>query len=377
MKSRLPILLVLLIVIVGGAVAIVKFKPVNVQRSNDQFVALAPTDTVDAQEIVAQKVDDLPSFGDIRIAPGILFDNLQIFLIYANAEIPGERYVPLDSALNAKYVSLRETSNVNELKLDNTSKYYIYINSGDIVRGGKQDRTIQYDVIIPPTTKNIDIASFCVESGRWNERSGEEVRVFSSSKNALSSKELKLAAKERKNQQEVWSEVAAFQEKASEGVSLKADQIVEVRDQLSSSSLELTLENKELKKLQQTYLEHFKKKLPARKGSIGMAYYINGELASADLFNNEALFRDLFSKLLDAAIAEAISELKQDMEIEVVSQEHVSKLLSSPAVIKEELKVNSATGFTSATIGKHQMLFTSEDLTLKKWLHKNWLEKDK
>jgi hypothetical protein len=374
MKSRLPIILLLIVVIFGSAVAIVKFTPKKNVKADQRYTIEKSSAMSDDMANKYKPEGDLETLGEIRISSGILFDNLQIFLIYANADIPGERYVPLDSALNAKYVRLRETSNVNELKLDNTSNYFIYINSGDIVRGGKQDRTIQYDVIIPPTTKNVDIASFCVESGRWNERSGEEVKEFSSSKNSLSSRDLKLAAKVKRNQQEVWSEVAAYQDKASEGVSLKADQIVQVRDRRSASSLELTLENKELKKLQQTYLKHFKTKIPAVKGSIGMAYYINGELASADLFNNEALFRDLFGKLLDAAIAEAISELKKDLKIEVITQDQVFKLFSSPAVIKDELKVNSATGFTSATIGKHQMLFTSEDLTLKKWLHKNWLE---
>lgn len=43
-----------------------------------------------------------------------------------------------------------ETKDVNELSVENRSHKDIYVQSGDIVKGGQQDRVLAVDLIVPP-----------------------------------------------------------------------------------------------------------------------------------------------------------------------------------------------------------------------------------
>ena len=47
--------------------------------------------------------------------------------------------------------------------------------SGDIVKGGQQDRVLTVSLMLPPKSGRIPIASFCVEQGRWPARGKEDV----------------------------------------------------------------------------------------------------------------------------------------------------------------------------------------------------------
>src|SRR6202035_2503071 len=95
----------------------------------------------------------------------------------------------------------------------------IYIQAGDIVKGGQQDRIITYDLIVPPKSGKIPIASFCCEAGRWQKRGDEAVGNFASSANNANSKGLKVAAQSSmSSQQQVWKKVAEAQKKLAHNV---------------------------------------------------------------------------------------------------------------------------------------------------------------
>ena len=79
-------------------------------------------------------------------------------------------------------MAVYETKDVNELAIRNLSNQDIYVQAGDIVRGGDQDRMISIDFIVPPKSGRMPIAAFCVESGRWNKRGKEENASFGSSR---------------------------------------------------------------------------------------------------------------------------------------------------------------------------------------------------
>src|SRR5439155_19494651 len=101
-----------------------------------------------------------------------------------------------------------ETRSVNELTIENVSREEVYVQSGDIVKGGQQDRMLVVDLILPPRSGKIPIAAYCVENGRWHKRGAEEVTVFNSSSNVVASRDIKLAAKAKGSQGDVWREVA-------------------------------------------------------------------------------------------------------------------------------------------------------------------------
>jgi hypothetical protein len=60
---------------------------------------------------------------------------------------------------------------VNTLVLVNNSKKPLLLLAGEIVTGGKQDRVIAKDRIVPAGADPIDLGVFCIEPGRWTENS--------------------------------------------------------------------------------------------------------------------------------------------------------------------------------------------------------------
>src|SRR5258708_6870186 len=152
-------------------------------------------------------------------------ENLAVFLLHGADRLKDKNYLTLQEALDQKIVIVHETGNVNELSIENISiDKEVYIQSGDIVKGGRQDRTIAMDFIAPPKSGQMPINAFCVEHGRWAQRGAEAADRFSSSNDAIAGKELKLAAKQRMDQSAVWRQVAGTQNKLADnaGASVNA-----------------------------------------------------------------------------------------------------------------------------------------------------------
>ena len=136
------------------------------------------------------------------------YKNLSIFYIQGKDAVNTKNFYTLSEAMEKKKIKVYETEDVNNLSIQNFSKTHaVYIQAGDIVKGGKQDRVFGTDLILPPSSPKTPIDAFCVESDRWEERSGENVNEFSESKYRVSSKDLKIAVKKEKDQSRVWEKV--------------------------------------------------------------------------------------------------------------------------------------------------------------------------
>src|SRR5215217_5697724 len=117
-----------------------------------------------------------------RISAPYSHKNLTIFLIHGKDETSKTNILTLQEAMERKILHVYETSDVNELAVENISKYFdVFIQSGDIVKGGKQDRILAVSIIIAAHSGRIKIEAFCVESGRWQKRGNEDTGQFSSS----------------------------------------------------------------------------------------------------------------------------------------------------------------------------------------------------
>lgn len=305
-------------------------------------------------------------------------ENLQVFAISGDDEIKKE-YITLDKALKEKKVEVKETSNVNELSIDNNSDEAVFIHSGDIVKGGKQDRTVANDVIIPPNTKNVPLASFCVEQGRWQPRQGERSDKFEGNSKMLSSKKLKLAAKYDNNQQKVWRKVSEEQEKLNTKLSKRNKKEVDVTENKSATSLQLTLESDELEKAKKELHETVLKGLKEKENVIGYAYAINGEVYGVDMYNNKKLFKDLSSKITESIVTEAIAESNDSIPIKVKIAD-VKKFIDQSKMADasdKTKKINEATELKIRETKDGHLTFSSIDKDQKKWVHKNYLKKEK
>src|SRR4029077_5529159 len=131
-----------------------------------------------------------------------------VFLIHHKDVHPGKHFLSLQEALAKKKIIVHETGSVNELAVENVSKdAEVFIQAGDIVKGGRQDRVLAYDLIVPPQSGKVPISSFCVEAGRWQQRAGEDPSQFGKSAGQLPGKALRLAVSSARQQGQVWDKV--------------------------------------------------------------------------------------------------------------------------------------------------------------------------
>jgi hypothetical protein len=97
---------------------------------------------------------------------------------------------------------------VNTLVLVNNSSQPLLLLAGEIVTGGKQDRVIAKDRIVPAGGDPIDLSVFCIEHGRWTESSEKfGATAKTSTGSFMLQPTVRQEAMVAKDQQEVWNSV--------------------------------------------------------------------------------------------------------------------------------------------------------------------------
>jgi hypothetical protein len=264
---------------------------------------------------------------EYRLSGPYTHANLTVFLVHGPETLAGTSFLTLQEALERKTVVVHETGSVNELEVENVDgSEDVFIQSGDIVKGGKQDRTFQYDAVIGPRSGRVPLASFCVEQGRWSKRKDESSSYFSSSSSNVSTSENRRAASSpsESGQSTVWRNVANTQEKLSKklGTSVKSAE--------SASSLQLTLESTAVRDAVGPYAAALRPALQEQDDAIGFVAVIDGRIVAADVYASRALFRKLWPKLLDGAAVEAFIEAEPGRTSVPVTADAVRAFLTEP-----------------------------------------------
>lgn len=262
---------------------------------------------------------------DYRLSGPYAHDNLTVYLVHGPETLAGASFLTLREALERGKAVVHETGSVNQLAVENLSDgEELFVQSGDIVKGGRQDRTLPYDAVIAARSGRVPVDSFCVEQGRWQKRGDEEASYFSSSASALSTSDLKRAAKApgESSQAEVWRTVARTQER------LEAKLGRSVKSGASASSLQLTLESPAVRDAVAPYLSRLGPAPDGRADVIGCVAAVNGKVLSADVYASAALFRKLWPKLLEGAAVEAFVEADPGRRYDPVGEPAVRAFLA-------------------------------------------------
>lgn len=190
---------------------------------------------------------------------------------------------------------VRNGESVNTLSIQNISKDTIYIMAGEIVQGGKQDRVIAQDIILPPMGKPIDLSVFCVEQGRWkyDEKNPKDNKNFEKYYGTASLK-LRSKIEKEKNQQSVWSEVTRSNN--------------ENNTKTETQAYTAQINNKDFKQNHQKYVDYFQKNFPKNREIIGVIVVTGDKVVGADMFATSQLFETQFESLLTSYINEAITD---------------------------------------------------------------------
>ena len=323
-----------------------------------------------AQRTTKPQDDKKPALTNYRISGPYTHKNLTVFLVHGKDLLPGRNFLTLQEALAQKKVRVYETKEVNELAIRNFSNQDVYVQAGEIVRGGEQDRMISIDFIVPPRSGRMPIAAFCVESGRWNKRGEEQAAYFSSSENAAATKELKLAAKRSVSQNAVWENVSVAQAKLSKNVA----GLVAVS--ASPTSYELAVENAKVKETTAAYISALNGILRNKNDVIGYAFAINGHVNSADVYASHTLFAKLWPKLLKASATEALAELDQKPAAEPVASETVEAFLAESEQPKAKSKEVTQRVRVVTREDDQNIFFETQDRREKDaWVHRNYIRK--
>ncbi len=320
--------------------------------------------------------------GSYKLSGPYVHHNLQIFLIHGPEQVKAQKYLTLTEAMERKLVAVHETGQVSQLAIENNSPdVAVFIHSGDIVKGGRQDRVLSFDVIIPPKSGKIPLSSFCVESGRWSQRGKEKAGRFASNRDMVSSRALKIAAKHSRNQGEVWSNVAAQQNKLNENLRRmtgKGD--LDVRSGKSASSMQLTLENEELRQTAEDYTKKLTGILKGHNDVIGFAFVINDEVNNADVYGRTDLFKALWPKLLKSAVVEAIAEFQAPASptparrLRTITR--IAAMFGEAMQGKPETQdVNPRTRLVTKETKEHLLFETRDQKLSGSWVHRNFIKK--
>jgi hypothetical protein len=326
----------------------------------------------------------------------VTHENLTVFFIHGTSA-PGKAPLTLEEALAKRAVEVRETGNVNQLEIENSGNEPVFIQAGDIVKGGQQDRTLMVSLLLPPKSGRIPIASFCVEQGRWSARGKEDVKTFASSSGHVPSRDMKIAMQAppkatepvtnaasdpsrrgqtvlpragdetSRKQRAVWDGVSRLQKNLADKVGAP------VAAPESASSLQLALENKKLVTEQKSYVEALRKAGEASDDVIGYVFAINGQISSGDVYPSNALFRKMWTKLLNAGATEAIGHRNDTPAAPAPTTEAVNGFLAGAEQgVKDERPLTA--GLRQETReGEKAYLF--ETAGAKGFVHRNYLAK--
>lgn len=319
-----------------------------------------------------------------RVTGPVVHENLAIYFVHG-ASAAGAVPLSLQEAMAKGAVKVHETGRVDELAVENLGGDEVFIQSGDIVKGGRQDRVLMVSLLLGPRTGVVPIASFCVEQGRWTARGREDSRTFSASESAVPSKEARLALRapmlasagapetvarqdrSANRQGRVWDSVARTQQKLSDRLSQP------VAAPASATSLQLSLENEKLKDAQRAYLTALQGAGEEGDDVIGYVFAINGKIAGADIYPSNGLFRKMWPKLLGTNATEAIAE-KGGAGEAVPSAEAVQTFLDgaqSGTVVERALNG----GVHLATRENERLVYSETSRGAGGWFHRNYVGK--
>jgi hypothetical protein len=233
--------------------------------------------------------------GGVHISGPFTHEHLTVYLV----ENPSARslgdFITLAEGLASGQVKVSEKKNaqVNELMIENGSDKPCFVQAGDVVKGGQQDRTLARDFVIPAKTPATPVASFCVEQSRWS-----GAAAFDSSKQTAYGVALKCAIQDKKNQGEVWQQVAKSKRELAENNGLPTAR---------TSSLNEELDNTKIQDRLKAFRDALSKIVDDRPQAVGLITAVNGRFSTADVYSDPGLFRKLFPRLLESAAMEALT----------------------------------------------------------------------
>ena len=236
-----------------------------------------------------------------RITGPYVHENLAVYLIHSDHQDDRD-FITLDEGLRDGTVTVTEKDQeqVSELLLENKSSKPLFVQEGDRVKGGKQDRIVGLSFVVPSQSGPRRVPSFCIERGRWD---GDKARLAfgNTQSSALAEKSVRAAAKADKDQGGVWESVGRVKRKAQ----------LELGAENSNTSLNETLDSEKAKKAVEPYVKALEQILAGKSDVVGVAFALNGRIEEVNVYPGFKLLAKLYPRLLGSYALAAALEKKE------------------------------------------------------------------
>ena len=277
--------------------------------------------------------------GDWRILDPVTYENIAIFPVVSGSLQDTSSFLTLEEGLASGEVIVSERgaagmvrnrgvvrptatpqydsgASVNQLVLINRSKRPLLLLAGELVSGGKQDRIIGKDRIVPVGAEPLPLDVFCVEHGRWTGSSSQ----FTASKTIVHPSVREQAAVDQK-QTEVWAAVAGGST-ASVSVSAAPAAPAPLSQSVLAEAIASEAPTQSYRKIYESsrvggsvdsfvdqVQRRFARATSGLKGErvVGVVVAYGGEVAWSDIFASGDLFHQYWSKLLRSYAVEALA----------------------------------------------------------------------
>ena len=278
---------------------------------------------------------------------GFTYENLRLYPIIAKDSFKLafegiSRFTSLKDALAQSKIAIQEAGgggSVNNLIVENLSSDTIILNCGEVIKGGKQDRVINTDLVLYPHSGKKTVPVFCVEQGRWAQSQDADGSNFKAYYN-YSAMSLRKVVSSGSGQGMVWQKVAELNSKNQTGT--------------STGTYTALDSSKTYRERLQRYTDYFRKKLGNVKDLVGVIVVTGDKVIGVDIFANNDLFKSNMEGLLHSYATEAIIDGKEIS----VSQQDVDRYMQ---VLLDESKQAEMlkTGGSSLNVGNKKLKISS------------------
>jgi hypothetical protein len=210
---------------------------------------------------------------------------------------------------------VRDGAEVNTLSLTNNTGHTLILLAGEMLIGGKQDRIVDHDQLIPTSELPMALGVFCVEHGRWQGASTSFGRGQGAPRSQtpgarnffatvsgggagagqIATPAVREKAEAAKDQSGVWSKVA------------ETTRVLNATS--TTGALTRAYQDGTLSRKSQAYESLIRRKIEG-KNVVGVVVAVSGQLVAADIFASPSLFWRYWPKLLQSYTLEALGSSK-------------------------------------------------------------------
>jgi len=220
-------------------------------------------------------------------------------------------------------------ASVNELVIQNKGTRPILVLAGTIVKGGKQDRQVGEDFIVP-AGKTVPIAAFCVEHGRWTaQREGEDTGGKFAAQKTLATKSVRTMAQYKSDQNAVWEQVSNVNASAGKAPST-GTLVATIEDQDPAAR-----ERRE--KAMTAVMTRFAALSQRSPAPIGLAYAIDGKVREVRAFSHPRILGRFLETLATTVAIESDLATRQAL----AAKRKVYDRAADPAAVRDLVQATS------------------------------------